>query len=466
VYVSIASFIVTHFDLIIIGSGSGNSVITHEMTDWRIAVIEESAFGGTCLNVGCIPTKMYVYAADVASTIRQAERYGIDAHIDGVRWRDIRDRIFGRIDPISAAGRRHRQHSDNVALFEQHAEFLDPRTVRLADGHVLTADQIVIATGSRVTVPHEVLEAGIEFDTSDTIMRIEALPERLIILGGGYVAAEFAHVFEALGCPVAVVTRGSQLMRRLDEEIGHRFTELARSKWDVRLNAQIASITRSGAEIHVALADGTSVAGDRLLVATGRRPNTDRLGLEAAGVELTEDGRVVVDEFQRTTAPGVWALGDASSADQLKHVANQDARIVAHNLRHPDALRVSNHEHIPSAVFSEPQLATVGLTETQAREQGLDVATATQTYGSTAYGWAMEDTTSVIKLVAERGTGRLLGAHLMGPQASNLIQPLTQAMVFGQRVDELARAQYWIHPALIEVVENALLQLDLQPSTP
>jgi mycothione reductase len=208
------------------------------------------------------------------------------------------------------------------------------------------------------------------------------------------------------------------------------------------------------------------LAGDRLLVATGRRPNTDRLGLEAAGVELTEDGRVVVDEFQRTTAPGVWALGDASSADQLKHVANQDARIVAHNLRHPDALRVSNHEHIPSAVFSEPQLATVGLTETQAREQGLDVATATQTYGSTAYGWAMEDTTSVIKLVAERGTGRLLGAHLMGPQASNLIQPLTQAMVFGQRVDELARAQYWIHPALIEVVENALLQLDLQPSTP
>ena len=453
----------THFDLIIIGSGSGNSVVTDEMADWHIALVEESTFGGTCLNVGCIPTKMYVYAADVASTVRHAARYGVDAHVEGVRWRDIRDRVFGRIDPISAAGRVHRDVSARTTLYESHAEFTSPGSIRLGDGRELSADRIVVATGSRPVVPEMVSATGVPFHTSDTVMRLERLPQRLVIIGGGYVAAEFAHIFSALGTQVTLLARGPRLLRHLDGEISRRFTGIAGQIWDVRLNVQIASLTGTD-EIRIALDDGSVADCDTLLVAAGRVPNTDRLALDVAGVDVDEGGLIVVDDFQGTSVDGIWALGDATSARQLKHVANQDARIVAHNLTNPGAPIRSNHDHVPAAVFTEPQLASVGLTEEEARAAGLDYVAAVQPYRATAYGWAMEDTTSVCKLVAERGTGRLLGAHLMGPHASILIQPLIQAMTFGQRVGELAREQYWIHPALTEVVENALLKLDLAPS--
>ncbi len=168
-----------------------------------------------------------------------------------------------------------------------------------------------------------------------------------------------------------------------------------------------------------------------------------------------------VDEYQRTSVSHIWALGDVSSDYQLKHVANHEARVVAHNLAHPDDQIKSDHRFVPSAVFTRPQLASVGLTEAQAAEKHLDYVTAMQDYGGTAYGWAMDDTTSVCKLIADRGTGQLLGAHIMGEQAATLIQPLIQAMSFGLGVREMAHGQYWIHPALTEVVENALLKLDL-----
>jgi mycothione reductase len=196
-------------------------------------------------------------------------------------------------------------------------------------------------------------------------------------------------------------------------------------------------------------------------VATGRRPNSDRLNLSAAGVETSADGRIVADEFQRTTAPGVWALGDASSAARLKHVANHEARTVAHNLAHPDDLRASDHRFVPSAVFTHPQIASVGLTEQQAKADGRRYVSAVEHYSSTAYGWAMEDATSICKLLADPDTGQLLGAHILGEQASTLIQPLIQAMSFGLPARSMARGQYWIHPALSEVVENALLALPL-----
>ena len=462
----------THFDLAIIGSGSGNTVITPEMADWRIALVEESTFGGTCLNVGCIPTKMYVYAADVAENVRNSPIYGVDGRVDAVRWPDIRDRIFGRIDPKSAAGRAHRADDGQVTLFESHAEFTSANALRLADGQSISADRIVIASGSRAVVPEMVTASGVPFHTSDTIMRLDALPRRLAILGAGYIAAEFAHVFAALGSQVTVIGRGPRLLGRADAEISQRFTDIARTQWDVRLGVQVASLTSTAgadpaldpAELHIALDDGTVVIADTLLVATGRRPNSDRLALEAAGVDVHPTGLVVVDEYQRTSTDGIWALGDVSSNDQLKHVANQDARVVAHNLAHPDDLIASNHGHVPSAIFTAPQIASIGLTEQQAEEEGIDYSVAVQKYGDTAFGWAMEDSTSIVKLVAQRGTGRLLGAHLMGPNASILIQPLIQAISFGQAVPAIARGQYWIHPALTEVIENALLKLDLTPS--
>ncbi|SOD74029.1 mycothione reductase [Jatrophihabitans sp. GAS493] len=449
-----------HYDLAIIGSGSGNPVVTAELSRLRIALIEESVFGGTCLNVGCIPTKMFVYTADIAHTVRDSSRFGIDAKLDDVRWRDIRDRIFGRIDPLSAGGRRYRESSDHITLYSAHAEFVDASTLRLSTGETITADRIVVAAGARATVPPVVADSGVDFHTSDTIMRLDELPRRLVILGGGYIAAEFAHVFGSLGTEVSIVTRGDGMLRRLDRDISLRFTEAAGKRWNLVLNRSVAALEQAGAELTMQLDDGSELTADTLLVATGRRANGDRLNAAAAGIALHEDGRIVVDKYQRSTAAGIWALGDVSSPQQLKHVANADARVVAHNLAHPDALIASRHQIVPAAVFSNPQVATVGLTEEEALDAGYRIQVLRQHYSDTAYGWAMEDSVGYCKVVVESGSGRLLGAHILGAEAAVLIQPVVQAMEFGQSALEVARGQYWIHPALTEVVENALLQFD------
>ncbi|MGW0025928.1 mycothione reductase [Rhodococcus sp. NPDC003383] len=456
----------THYDLAIIGTGSGNSILDERYEGKQVAILEEGTFGGTCLNVGCIPTKMYVYAAEVAHTVRTAAKYGVDASVDGVRWNDIVDRVFGRIDPIAAGGERYRREDcANVTVYGGHARFVGERTLDTGTGETITADQVVVAAGSRPIVPQEVLDSGVKYHTNDDVMRLPKLPESMVILGSGFIAMEFAHVFSALGVRVSILARSSRLLRHLDTDIAERFTRIAQEKWDVHLSNPAKEFRPVGDGVEVVLADGTVVAGDALLVAVGRQPNGDLLDAAASGLELDEQGRIVVDEFQRTTARGVFALGDVSSPYQLKHVANHEMRVVQHNLLQDawdddtSALRRTDHRFVPAAVFTDPQIAEVGLTEEQARAQGYDISVKIQNYGDVAYGWAMEDTEGICKLIADRSTGLLLGAHVMGAQASTVIQPLIQAMSFGLTAREMATGQYWIHPALPEVVENALLGL-------
>lgn len=463
-----------HFDLTIIGSGSGNSIANPSVDprygSMRIAMCEDAPwYGGTCLNVGCIPTKMFVYASEVAQTIRDSSRFGIDSTIDKVRWADIRDRVFkDRIDPIAASGERYRRDLENTTLYRSHARFgpkqADGRYLLRTDaGDEFTSDQVVIAAGSRIRIPPAITECGVKFYTSDTVMRLEELPEHMVIVGGGFVAAEFAHVFSALGVRVSIVVRGDGLLTHCDETICHRFTDMARDKWDLHTRENVVGSHQDGDRIVLELDDGQELSADVLLVATGRVSNGDLLDAELAGVDVDENGLVKVDEYQRTTARGVWACGDVSSEMQLKHVANYESRLVQHNLlvdwEQTTSMRANTMKPVPSAVFTEPQIATAGLTESEAREAGHDILTAVHDYGSAAYGWAMEDTTGIAKVIADRGTGKILGAHIMGYQASSIIQPLIQAMTFGQTAMDVARGQYWIHPALPEVIEQALLKL-------
>ncbi|WP_433612089.1 mycothione reductase [Prescottella agglutinans] len=462
----------THFDIAIIGTGSGNSILDQRYDGKKIAILEEGVFGGTCLNVGCIPTKMFVYTAEVARTITEASKLGIDATLDDVRWHDIVKRVFGRIDPISAGGERYRTDDcPDVTVFRGHARFVGPRTIDTGTGEVITADQVVIAAGSRPTIPKEIGDSGVHYRTNDDIMRLPELPERLVILGSGFIAAEFAHVFSALGVRVSIIGRSDRLLRHLDRDVADWFTELAKRKWDVHLCNPVVAARSVGNSVEIELSDGTVVAGDELLVAVGRTPNGDRLDAALGGVAVDESGRVIVDEYQRTTAEGVFALGDVSSPYQLKHVANHEMRVVQHNLLQNNAwgateksiakLRRTDHRFVPAAVFTDPQIASVGMTEEQAREAGLDITVKMQNYCDVAYGWAMEDDEGFCKVIAERGTGRLLGAHVIGAQAPTVIQPLIQAMSFGLSAQDMATGQYWIHPALPEVVENALLGLDI-----
>ncbi|NKX54964.1 mycothione reductase [Arthrobacter mobilis] len=472
----------TYYDLAIIGSGSGNSLITPYWDNKKVAIIDGGVFGGTCLNAGCIPTKMFVYPAGLAAAAGQARPLGVDLNLEQVRWQQMRDRIFGRIDAISEAGRRYRDvELDHVTLYQDYARFTGPKTLLTAAGETVEAGQVVIAAGSRAVLPQV---PGIDLPqvhTSDSVMRIDALPERVLVVGGGFVAAEFAAVFSGFGARVTQVNRSAPLLKSEDALVSERFTEAAARSWDLRLGWNLAAVEEHGtgvrAVFHVVpgaaaeASTGTmSVDADIVLVAIGRVPNTGSLDPAAAGFDLEPDGRLAVDGYQRVLAggqpvDGVWALGDISNRFQLKHVANHEARVVAHNLEHPGALRRSDHRFVPAAVFTRPQVASVGLTEQAARAAdpagGAGIATAVQAYGSTAYGWAMEDGEGFVKLVAEKATGRLLGAHIMGHDAATLIQPLIQAMAFGLDVPSMARGQYWIHPALTEVVENALLALDV-----
>jgi mycothione reductase len=455
------------YDLAIIGTGSGNTIPDHRWAGKRVALCEQGTFGGTCLNVGCIPTKMFVYAAEVAKTIRGAAQYGVDAHIDRVRWDDIVSRVFGRIDPIAFSGEDYRRSARNIDVYGHRTRFgpvqADGRCLLRTDaGEEFTADQVVIAAGSRPVIPPAIAESGVKYHTSDTVMRIGELPEHLVIVGSGFVAAEFAHIFSALGVRVTMVIRGGTLLRHCDDSICKRFTRIAASKWDLHTHRTVVGAANRDSGVAVTLDDGRTLNAGLLLVAVGRVSNADLLDAGQAGVDV-DGGRIVVDEYQRATARGVFALGDVSSPYQLKHVANHEARVVQHNLHcdwdDTESMAVTDHRYVPSAVFTDPQIASVGLTENQAVAQGFDICAKIQHYSGVAYGWAMEDTTGIAKLIAERGTGRLLGAHIMGYQASSIIQPLIQAMSFGLTAPEMARGQYWIHPGLPEVVENALLDL-------
>ncbi|SDG33829.1 mycothione reductase [Lentzea fradiae] len=454
-----------HFDLVIIGTGSGNSIPNEAMADWRIAILEKGTFGGTCLNVGCIPTKMFVHTADQAAAPHNARKLGVDATLNAVHWPQIRDRIFNRIDPIAEGGRNWRANENaNVTVYEGTARFLDPHTIDTGTGETITADRIVLAAGSRPTVPDIADLDSTGYHTSDSIMRLDELPKSLVIVGSGFIASEFAHVFGSFGVDVTVIARSNLLLRHEDLEIAGRFTEIAAKKWDVRLQRKTtrAEKTATGVRLHLEGPNGAeTVEAEQLLIATGRRPNTDLLDAAKAGLDLHPDGRVKVDEFQRTSQDHIFALGDISSDHQLKHVANHEARVVQHNLLNPDAPKKSDHRFVPAAVFSSPQIASVGLTEEQAKERGIRYVSASQAYASIAYGWAMEDTTGFAKLLADPATGQLLGAHIIGPQASTVIQPLIQAMSFGLDARTMAQGQYWIHPAMPELVENALLNLPL-----
>lgn len=459
-----------HYDVIIVGTGSGNSIPSPQYDDVRIAIVEEGRFGGTCLNVGCIPTKMFVLAADAARNIREAARLGVHGTFDSVDLKQIQQRVFEkRIDQIAAGGEAYRRGDEtpNIDVYDRHATFVGPRTLRTGQGDTvvdITADNIIIAAGSRTFIPDVVADSGVDYYTNENIMRIEKLPEEMIVLGGGYIGTEFAHVFSSFGTKVHVIVRSGALLRSSDSDISRTFTEVVSRDWDIHFHTKIESLSQEGERITAALSDGTTITADALLVATGRVPNGDRMNLQAAGVEIHDDGRVKVDEFGRTSAEGVWALGDVSSPFQLKHIANHEAKVVFHNVLNPDNLRAFDHRFIPSAVFSHPQIGQVGMTEAQARDwaekNGTSVTVKVQKIGDVAYGWALEDQDGFAKLIADRSTGRLLGAHFIGEQAATLVQQCIQMMNFDMDVREVVTGQHWIHPALTEVIENAIYGLE------
>jgi mycothione reductase len=457
------------YDLVIVGAGSGNVLPTREFAGWRIAVVESDRFGGTCLNRGCIPSKILVHTADVAQAVRHAGRFGIGARWAGADWSAIRDRVFSRIDPLHKRAVVHRSAGRIVVhgrpgrmdVFPGEARFTGPKVLRVG-GDEIRADRFVLAAGSRPAIPPIDGLAGVPYLTSDTVMRLGRLPRSMIVLGGGYIAAEMSHIFGSLGTQVTIVARGTHMLSRHDADIRARFTELYQERFDLRLGAtaEQAAATRKGVRLSLASPAGAqAVEAEVLLVATGRVPNSDRLDVAAAGIEVDAHGHVRTDATYATSVPGIWALGDLANHFELKHMANAETRLVRYNLLHPGQPRRAQFTVVPSAVFADPQVASVGATEQELQAQGRDYVSATRLYRDAAYRWGLEDISSFVKVLADPATRLLLGAHIIGPQASTLIQPLIQAMCLGNTVDQVASGVLYIHPALTEVVEQALLSL-------
>jgi mycothione reductase len=448
-----------HFDVVIVGAGSGNMIPGPEMDSWRLAIVEPDKFGGTCLNRGCIPSKMLIYAAEAIETARHARQMGIYHRLERVDWQRVVGRVWEKIDPIAAAGAAYRVAQDNVTVFTQPARFVD-RYILETGGHYITAERIVLAAGSRPAVPDLPGLDEVSYHTSDTIMRLATQPASLLIIGGGYISAEMAHFFGALGTRVTIVDHGEALLKREDHDVAQAFTEHYQQRFEVLLNTHARSVSPAadGVTVHFEAAGKPhDVTAEVVLFATGRRPNSDRLDVTAAGIEVDSRGRVLTDASMETSVPGIYALGDLASPHPLKHIANAEARHIARLLLGQPKHAVA-YDGVPHAVFATPQVASVGLTEREAQQQGLPYHTAKRMYADTAYGWASADTTGFVKLVADSNSRQLLGAHIMGPQASILIQALVQGMKYGQTVDEMAQVIY-IHPAMTEVVEQTLLDL-------
>lgn len=298
-----------HVDLAIIGSGSGNSLITPFWDDKLVAIAERGVFGGTCLNVGCIPTKMFVRPSALARVPEEAARLGVTMRTESVDWPAIRDRVFGRIDPISAGGERYRAELDNVVLVSQNVRLDGPRAFVADDGTRIEADQLVIASGSRAVLPDI---PGIDLPgvhTSDTVMRLDEFPARVLVVGGGYIACEFAGVFSGLGAEVVQLVRSDRMLRHLDRDVAEHFAAEAGKHWGVRLETDLESLEpREGGGLVATLSsrgDGSErLEADIVLVAIGRRPNSDLVGAAEAGIDLLDDGRIAVDEFQRVLSGG------------------------------------------------------------------------------------------------------------------------------------------------------------------
>lgn len=446
------------YDLIIVGAGSGNMIPVSEMDSWRLAIVEPDKFGGTCLNRGCIPSKMLLYAAEVAEMARRGTRLGVRHSLDRIDWQRLVGRVWEKIDPIAEAGAEYRRSQPNVTVYDAPARFVEPYVLE-TDGRHITAERIVLGAGARPVVPDIPGLKDITFHTSDSIMHLVTQPFSLLIVGGGYIGVEMAHFFGSLGTHITVTDHGGALIKRQDDDIAQAFTRIFERRFDVLLHTRVTGFRQENAHIVVQLeVDGRprTIRVDTVLVASGRQPNSDRLNVAAAGIEVDDRGRVITDDGMETNVPGIFAFGDLASRHPLKHIANAEARAIAEHLI-DGVKRPVEYDGVPNAVFSSPQVASAGLSERDAQRQGRPYMTARRQYADTAYGWAMEDNESFVKLVADPDSRLLLGAHIMGAHASLLIQPLVQGMKYRQTIDEMARTIY-IHPALTEVVEQALLE--------
>ena len=432
------------------GGGTGRDVVlAAEAAGLRVAVLEKGPLGGTCHNRGCMPSKMLIHSADIADAVREGPSAGVHARIDRIDFPAIVRYVFDTLDAETAEREEELRGMERVAFFQQEGRFIAPRTMQIGD-HTVSADRVVVAGGTRPTVPPIPGLDRTPYLTSDEALRLNAQPGRLVIIGGGSISCELAHFFGALGSEVTIINIAPRLLGREDAEIGEWLTRVYQERYAIHLNAAIQSVAPDGGGVRVDLDGREPIRADQLLVATGRRSNSDILDCAAAGLELDASGHVRVNEYLETNQENVWALGDITGILPLKHVAVRQARHIIRALWHDDR-RPMRHDHIPHAIFSAPQVAAVGRTEEELRAAGLPYKVGHWRIKDTGMGMALRDD-GLVKVLAGPAD-EILDCHIIGPHASILIQEAVVALNTTGTLDAVVDAVH-AHPTLPQVVEE------------
>ncbi|MDD1770514.1 MAG: dihydrolipoyl dehydrogenase [Methanomassiliicoccales archaeon] len=451
------------YDLIVIGSGAGMNVAAKARSQGlSVAVVEDGPLGGTCLNRGCIPSKIIIEPATLIREIEHGRAIGVTAKVESIDFELIRRRMWELVLHDRHQMEEGVRSDEGVALYNIRSKFIGPKTMQAGEEKI-RGQKIMIAAGVRTAVPNisGLEEAG--YLSSETVFDFEKLPTRLAILGGGYKACEFGHFFSGMGVQVAIIGRNKVLLPREEPEVSDLVADKMREYLRVETNKEVVQVRRDGGGKTLVCRDRESgemieIAADEILVTTGVRSNADLLDVAATGVKTDEHNYIVVNEYLETSAPGIWAFGDIIGRNMFRHTANYGSDIAWFNAYGKVKVKFDEHA-VPHAVFTYPEVGAVGMTEADAKARGRRYFIGFALYSSCAKGFAMADEDSFVKVIIDPETLRILGATVCGPQASILVQPLVYLMNCGdQTFTPIARSQV-IHPALSEAVVNALANL-------
>ncbi len=461
---------VRNFDAIVIGTGQSGSPLAGRLAKegLRTAIVERKRFGGTCVNVGCMPTKTLVASARAAYMARRAAEFGVDVGPVAVDMKRVKARKDGIVGASTKGVENSLKSTDNLTVFEGHASFTGPRAVRV-NGDTLTAERIFINVGGRALVPKLPGLDKVPYLTNSTLLEVDFLPEHLVIIGGSYIGLEFAQVYRRFGSRVTVIEMQDRLIAREDEDISAAVKEILEAEGvEVRLNARCMTLDRQGDNLKGdqvvvnvdCAADPRPVIGSHLLLAIGRVPNTEDLGLDKAGVKVDARGFIQVNEELRTSTPGIWAIGDCNGRGAFTHTSYNDYEIVAANMFDGGKRRVSDRI-ATYGLFIDPPLGRAGMTAREARATGRKVLVAKMPMSSVGRAYERSETQGFMKVVIDAETKRILGAALLGIEGDEVVQSILGVMYADKPYTLINRGMY-IHPTVSEMLPSLLE--DLQPA--
>ncbi|MEX0327271.1 MAG: glutathione-disulfide reductase [Ruegeria sp.] len=436
------------YDLFVIGGGSGGvraARVAAGETGAKVALAEEDRYGGTCVIRGCVPKKLMVFASEYADMVRDAQAYGWDVKPGAFDWDVFRGKLYAELDRLEGIYRNILKNN-GVETFDQRARLVDAHTIELADGTRKTTKHVLIATGGRPVVPQF---PGSELAiTSNEIFHLDKLPGRILIVGGGYIASEFAGIMNGMGVQTTQFYRGAQILRGFDEEArGLICEEMRQNGIDVRLGTNVLEMTKDGDQIRVKATDGTEDRFDTVMFATGRTPNADDLGLDTIGVERGRKGEIIVDEYSQTAVPSIFAIGDVTDRVNLTPVAIREGMAFVETVFNGNPTPV-DHDLIPTAIFTQPEFGTVGLSEEEAAAQEPIKVYATS-FKPMQKAFAGGTQRVLMKLIVSQATRKVLGCHIVAPGAGEMIQLAGIAVKMGATKEDFDRTVA-VHPVMAE----------------